>query len=260
MFIDKACRGQVAVLLKLNIELSLIKNKVSEPSLGLIRLQWWRDFFSNLYQDSKKADNHELKAYLESFIKENKSITYKDFDGLISSRELDFEPAPFNDAPELESYLKGASGGLNRIIVKSLGIELTPEIESLIAKTSIAWGISAILRSANSNYSKGREIFPQNMSKRQGLAKDDFGSFDFVKLSKPVVNELIELSRQRIAESEQLVGSLSKDSQKQLKFLTVYLELAKRHNKKIKANDNDVFTKGYRTELGFFDLLKLYLH
>lgn len=256
IFIDKEYRGQVAVLIKLNIELSRIKNKVSEPQLGLIRLQWWKDHIKELYNNPAKTAGHELKDGLQELIEECKSITYEDFEALIDARETDFEPNPFSKPEDLLRYLDNTAGTLNRMICKIISPELNIE-ESIISDISVAWGITAILRSMNINCSKGRWVLPMDMVKKHKLNLDDFGSFDFVKLSKKAVKELIEISNDLLEKSE---SRIKDKSYNKLKFIQAYLFLAKRHNMRIKKNDYDVLSKCYRVELGIIDLIKLYAH
>lgn len=258
MFIDKEYRGQVAVILKLNIELSQIKNKVTEPTLGVIRLQWWHDLFDSLYNSPKKAPKHELTPYLDDIIDKNKEnkLIKEDFDRLIYARERDFDQKPFKTARELLEYLSDTAGALNLIMAKIQGFEAEKHKE-LIEDISVAWGISAILRSANVNYSKSREIFPQDLATSNNIKLDDFGSYEFIKLSKPVVGELLDISDKLIEKSQEHFSTNKKKGNDNMKFLSVYLELAKRHNKKIRKNKYDVFSKGYRVELGPIELLTI---
>ena len=43
LFAPRGCRADLFALYAFNVELARIAEQVSEPSLGAIRLQWWRE-------------------------------------------------------------------------------------------------------------------------------------------------------------------------------------------------------------------------
>lgn len=266
VFIDKEYRGQVATIIKLNIELSRIKNKVSDPNLGLIRLQWWKDAILSLYDKNQKTESFALKNELKELISNNKQLIKSDFIDFIEGRELDFEQHPFHDLTTLKEYLSKTATQLNLMIAKTLDIqkEELATLHKIIDNISIAWGITAIVRSAGHNYHKGRAVFPTDIAEKHNLNSDQFGSFDFIKTSQPIVKELLEEANNLLSKTDHFdkynsnIGT-SKDCFKKIKFLRVYKHLANRHIRKISNNKFDVFSKGYNVPLGFFDLTKIYM-
>ena len=94
LFAPKEVRGALWALFAFNAEISKTRSVVTETSIGLMRLLWWREGVQELYNDQCR-DNPVLKA-LKIVIEEYK-LPLKLFEDLTYAREFDLEGiAPAN--------------------------------------------------------------------------------------------------------------------------------------------------------------------
>lgn len=93
----------------LNVELSLIRDQVSNTQIGRMRLEFWRETIESIYStintQTLKKINHPVARELDLVIKLNQ-ISKLWFQRLIKSREITLNDMPFNDIEQLENYLE----------------------------------------------------------------------------------------------------------------------------------------------------------
>src|ERR1700721_1302405 len=68
LFAPASLRPDLWALLAFNLETARVREVVSQPILGQIRLQWWRDAIEEIY-DGKPARRHEVATPLAETIK-----------------------------------------------------------------------------------------------------------------------------------------------------------------------------------------------
>src|ERR1700748_3706006 len=83
-----AGREHLFALYAFNIELAKVREVVTEPLIGQMRLQWWRDTLDRLYAGEIVA--HEVARPLQAAIQVC-GVVRSAFDPLIDAREFDLE-------------------------------------------------------------------------------------------------------------------------------------------------------------------------
>lgn len=94
----------------LNVELSLIRDQVSNTQIGKMRLEFWRETIDSIYSTLNNSNtlrkiNHPVARELDLVIKFNQ-LSKLWFHRLIKSRETTLNDMPFNDIDQLETYLE----------------------------------------------------------------------------------------------------------------------------------------------------------
>ena len=102
-----------------NLELARTASRVSDPNLGLIRLQWWREVVAELAGQAP-VRAHQVALAL-SAVRDRLDINALNL--MVQARERDLEPDPFPDLETLRAYLMQTSGSLLGAQAKLLGIE-----------------------------------------------------------------------------------------------------------------------------------------
>jgi len=98
LFAPHAQRDDLAALFLLNAELAHIRDQVTEPLLGQIRLQWWRDGLESLCTAAQPP--HPLLERLAAW--QQSGLDLAPLHQLIDARATDLAADPF---PDIESYL-----------------------------------------------------------------------------------------------------------------------------------------------------------
>jgi len=137
MFGEAATRGKLLTLYAFHYELAKVPELVSEPMLGAIRYQWWRDCVDEIYTD-KPVRRHVVATPLAEVLRASDVPRFW-IDRLIDGRERDIDPRPFADMDAARAYCQATSGQLMQIALK-----LTGEAgETLLGR---AWGLTGLAR------------------------------------------------------------------------------------------------------------------
>lgn len=141
LFADTSGRQKLLTLYAFHAELAKVPELVSEPMLGEIRYQWWRDCIAEIYEGSR-VRAHEVSTPLAALLRENEMPRFW-VDRLIDGRARDLDPQPFKDVHEAQRYSQQTSGTLMQMAVHLLG----GEAGDAVLRAGEAWGLTGIARS-----------------------------------------------------------------------------------------------------------------
>src|SRR6266481_1158397 len=103
LFAPAARREALFALYAFNYEIARVRESVSQPMLGQIRLEWWRENIAAAFKGSP-VRHHVVVEPLTAAIREL-ALTRAHFDRLIDAREIDFEEDPPASLATLEDYV-----------------------------------------------------------------------------------------------------------------------------------------------------------
>lgn len=172
-------------------EIARIRETVSEPMLGQIRLQWWRETIDQLF-DGPPPRGHEVVEALAVPIAAG-LYEREGLQGLIDGREQDLDDGMFTDLPDLLSYLHSTSMLLmvvagRALLKEKLNRAFTPEEAEAVQLIGEAYGLTGILRSIGPMASQGRVMLPESL-----LAKHEVETADILTgTCRPGLRALIE--------------------------------------------------------------------
>lgn len=208
LFAPTEYREALFSLLAFNVEIARTREVVSEPMLGEIRLQWWREAIDKIYALKETGDGGEIKGHevltnLSEVI--NKFGLSKDLIGkLIDARSLDLTNDPPADEAALLAYANDSSAVLNEL---QLGIlcQGQPGDEDLLREcvrdAGIAWALTGLVRATLSMSRFGRIMIPQSLLDLNGAQSADILARQFNPEVSLAVKAMCELSRQHISEA-----------------------------------------------------------
>jgi len=116
---------------------------VSEPILGQIRLQWWRENIAAAFVGSP-VRRHVVVEALTTAIREH-GLTRAHFDRLIDARERDLEETPLASLDALEDYAEASSTRLVYLALESLDVR-DRAAEQAGFHIGIAYSLAGLLR------------------------------------------------------------------------------------------------------------------
>lgn len=113
LFAPDAVQDDLLTLYAFNLEVAKTKETVSEPMLGQIRLQWWRETLDAIYA-GETPRKHEVVTPLAAVIRKH-ALPQDAFLALIDGRESDLDvPPPATDAA-FTAYIDATGGQLGRL-------------------------------------------------------------------------------------------------------------------------------------------------
>lgn len=134
-----AAQERLVALLAFNYEVAKTRESVSQPMLGQIRLQWWREGVESIYAGKPRA--HQVIEALAA-ARAARPLERASFERLIDARESDLEDAPFADLAALEGYAEATAGSLALLGLQTLGVEAAEAGR----RAGAAWALLGVLR------------------------------------------------------------------------------------------------------------------
>jgi phytoene synthase len=163
-------REALLALYAFNLEIAQIREHASEPMLGRIRLQWWRDTVEAAFAGTNSIA-HPVAQALAAVISAYQPSRWL-FDRLFDSRMADLEEAPFADLAALETYAEGTAATVNALALEILGID--EDVCFRVGRhLGIAWALTGILRATPFQASAGRVVLPSAILARHQVSADD---------------------------------------------------------------------------------------
>lgn len=160
-----AARPALWSLLAFHHEIAKTRAVVSEPTLGFMRLQWWREALEKIYAgDSVPA--HEILAPLAQAIHAY-DLPFMLFDHMITGRAFDLEKGTPDTPEELRQYVNGTLTPLTLLMLK-----VCAQPEEGAALISTAYGIAGIMRAIPYEARQGRCFVPASLATMDQLFRD----------------------------------------------------------------------------------------
>lgn len=138
---DVQGRQDLLILYAFHYELSKVPDVTSEPMLGQIRYEWWREAIDEIYT-GRELRRHEISTPLAELLQRTEVPRFW-IDRLIDGRARDLDPQPFKDMEDAHTYARQTSGQLLQIAVKILG----GTSDEAILQAGEAWGLTGLARS-----------------------------------------------------------------------------------------------------------------
>jgi len=148
-----------------------VRETVSQPVLGQIRLQWWREGIATAF-DGGSVRRHMVVEALTVAIRTH-GLTRAHFDRLIDAREEDLHEAPTATLTALENYAEGTSARLVYLALESLGVR-DPETEKVGFHIGVAYALAGLLRAMPLHARAGRLVIPADVAAQTGLSPADY--------------------------------------------------------------------------------------
>ncbi|MCW9039827.1 MAG: squalene/phytoene synthase family protein [Rhodospirillales bacterium] len=169
LFAPESRNENLFALYAFNSEIARARESVSEPILGQIRLQWWRDAIDAAY--AGKPPHHMVAEALACAIQRH-SIARDRLDRLIDGRERDMDDAPFSDIDALNTYAVATSSTLTELALEVLGAAEEAAITAA-HDIGIAWALIGLMRAIPHHARQGRSFLPESLVISAGLDMKD---------------------------------------------------------------------------------------
>jgi phytoene synthase len=171
LFAPAACHEALFALYAFNYEIARVRESVSEPPLGRIRLEWWRESIGAAFEGGA-VRHHPVVESLATTIRERR-LTRGHFDRLIETRESDLDDEPWPSLAALEDYAEGASATLVYLALEILAANDPPSQEAG-HHVGIAYALAGLLRAMPFRAHAGRPVVPTEIAGRDGIGQRDY--------------------------------------------------------------------------------------
>jgi len=163
LFAPPAGREALFTLYAFNHELARAREAVSEPTLALIRLQWWREVVEGT------AKRHEVATPLSAAIAQG-ALLPADLMAMIDGREVEADPTiPTRTA--WFDYLAGTAGAVMLAAGRALGAQ--GALLDRLRVLGTGHGVAGQLRNVPALARAGRVLLPEDVLGAHGLSVHD---------------------------------------------------------------------------------------
>jgi NADH dehydrogenase [ubiquinone] 1 alpha subcomplex assembly factor 6 len=233
LFAPPESRPHLFALIAFNYEIARVREVVTQPILGQIRLQWWRDALEQIHAGTPPA--HEVARALSGAISET-GLDRAGLEGMIDAREADLAEGPPARLEDLLNYAEDSSGALTVLMLQALDA-VTPASEEAGRGVGAAYALVGLLRSIPFHARARRAFIPQSLLAEHGLTAEDLFRTDPPPALPVMVAELAGVARLRLTEAREVTGSVPRNAAPALLSATV----AETYLRRIERVGYDVF-------------------
>ncbi|XP_075684148.1 NADH dehydrogenase (ubiquinone) complex I, assembly factor 6 isoform X1 [Rhinoderma darwinii] len=160
----------VFALRAFNVELSQVKDSVSQKNLGLMRMQFWRETIDEIYNEN--PPHHPVALELSKAVQKHK-LTRRWLTRVIDEREKNLDDRAYRNLKELETYAENTQSSLLYLTLETLGIR---DVHADHAASHIgkAQGVITCLRAAPFHSSRRQVFLPVDICILHGASQEDF--------------------------------------------------------------------------------------
>lgn len=166
LFAPEEQRQGLYALYALNAEIARTPELVSEPLLGRIRLQWWRDAVDAAYQGG--GPRHQVvQALAQAIVRFD--LPREEFDAMLDAREAEVEGEPIEDYTALERLAQATQGSLTMLSLACLGA-LQPRALQAGRHVGVAFALTGLLRAVPFHAAQRRLYLPLDRLQAAGVS------------------------------------------------------------------------------------------
>lgn len=185
-------RPSLLALYAFNLEVSKTRDSVSEPMLGEIRLQWWREAIAEIYETEPRK--HLVVEALKLAV-QRCDLPRAPFDTLIDARTNDLESEPFDTMASLDAYVSQTSTELMSQAWAILDPEKKTAVpEMLRHHAGQAWALTGLIRSLPYRAAQGQCIIPNDLIVKHQVDVSALFAGQMHLALRQCLDELLEMS------------------------------------------------------------------
>jgi phytoene synthase len=169
LFVEPESRRALLAVFAFNVEIARIRDQISQPLGGEIRLQWWSDLLGGLAHGD--AAGNPVAAELLRAIDQH-ALPPALFARMIDAHRFDLYDEPMQTRAELENYLEGTAGALFELGAHVLDGEGQCDAE-LLRHAGLAFGLTRVVEALPAHASRGQIVLPLDEFDLAGVAPDD---------------------------------------------------------------------------------------
>lgn len=205
LFVSPDARRAWIALAAFNAEVSYVRDHVSQPLPGEIRLQWWRDVLTGEGQGSRgEAEANPVAAELLRAIARY-DLPVETFVRLIDAHVFDVYDDPMPDMAALEAHCRDTSAAMFALRARVLGAA-SPDVARIADHAGIAEGLTDVMLALPRHAARRQLYLPGDLMNLHGVIGEEvFLSQDNASLK----DALAHLRREARSQLEQALAMLA---------------------------------------------------
>lgn len=231
LFAPEAVRKHLFALHAFNVEVARVRDVVSDPTLGEIRLQWWRDAIAH-----RSGGGHPVATALLATMGRF-SLPADPFVRLIDARIFDLYDDPMPTLNDLEGYAGDTSSSLIQLAAIVLADGRNPGTATAAGYGGVAYALTGLMRALPRHAARRQSYLPDAMLVSRSVDREAMFAGKATPELRALLADLRTVARQHLAEAERELATL--DPVVRPAFLP--LALVRRYLDRMDRRDYDPF-------------------
>jgi phytoene synthase len=233
LFVDAEKRRALLALYAFNVEISRVREQVSQPLPGEIRLQWWTDMLAGAGHGG--VEGNPVAAELLLAIR-NYGLPVEPLSRLIDEHQFDLYNDPMPSMAALEGYIGDTSSALYALGACIMGPS-SEASDHLARHAGLALGFARVIAALPVDASRRQLFVPLQLLESHGSGMEEvFASKETPQL-RAALDQLIGEARTHLKTAFELLASAPPE----LRPLFLPLALVRRDLARMSRADADLF-------------------
>ncbi|MDP3689409.1 phytoene/squalene synthase family protein [Bradyrhizobium sp.] len=241
LFVPADRRRALLAVYAFNVEISRVREQVSQPLPGEMRLQWWTDMLAGTGHGGVEGNPvaAELMLAIRSF-----RLPVTRLSRLIDEHQFDLYNDPMPTMAALEGYINYTASALFSLGAAIAGRE-SDEIEHLARHAGLAQGIAQVIAALPQDAARRQLFVPLQLLQQHGCGMEEvFAGKETLKL-RAALDQLIAEGRGHLKTAFALLA----DVPPEVRPLFLPLALVRRDLQRMSRADNDPFAPHFTSRL-----------
>lgn len=204
LFAPAAQRRALLALYAFNVEIVRVRDQVSQPLPGEIRLQWWTDMLSGHVHGS--AEGNPVAAELLRAIRDF-DLPVEPLSLLADEHQFDLYNDPMPTMAALEGYLAATSSALFDLAARVLGPP-SEVAEHLARHAGLAQGIAQVIANLPRDAAHRQLFLPQQVLASHGCSMEDVFAGKETPSLRAVLDQLAGEAQQHVTTALSLLAQV----------------------------------------------------
>lgn len=205
LFVPAAERRALLALYAFNVEIVRVRDQVSQPLPGEIRLQWWTDMLSGQVHGS--AEGNPVAAELLRAVRDF-DLPVEPLSLLAEEHQFDLYNDPMPTMAALEGYLAATSSALFGLAAQVLGPR-SEAVEHLARHAGLAQGLAQVIASLPRDAARQQLFLPQQVLERHNCSMEDVFAGKETSNLHAVLEQLAGEARQHMIAASSLLAEVA---------------------------------------------------
>jgi 15-cis-phytoene synthase len=201
VFVPAAERRALLALYAFNVEIFRVRDQVTQPLPGEIRMQWWTDLLAGAAHGG--VEGNPVAAELMWAIRAH-GLPAEPLSRLIDERQFDLYNDPMPTLAALEGYVHETSSALFALAARVLGPP-SAEIEHLARHAGFAYGFAQVIASLPRDAARRQLFLPLQLLQSHGSSLDEVFAGKQTPKVRAAVDQLVGEARAHLKTAESLL-------------------------------------------------------
>ena len=234
IFVPADVRRALLALYAFNVEITRVRDQVSQALPGEIRLQWWTDMLAGHAHGSAEAN--PIAAELMQVVR-LADLPVEMLQRLIEEHQFDLYNDPMPTMAALEGYLNDTASALFALAARIVGGPPSPEVDHLARHAGLAQGIVRVIATLPYDASRRQLFLPEQVLVQHGSDLEEIFAGKLTPRVRGAVDQLLAEARRHLDTAYGLLG----DAPEEVRPVFLPLAVVRRDLTRFSRADNDPF-------------------